>query len=189
MRLATAAMHDLSDVRSLLARLSQADRIRLVLVGQRFAFGCAMSPDDLLQEACSRALAGTRKWRDGLELRAFLAGAMRSIAFDERKKAGTHALDMAVVLDAAEVSIDAQYHEAGTGADVESETEAKETIALLQRLVKNNDNAALVMEGILDDMKPTEIRAATGLTQTQYDSARTYIHRRLDAHFKKQAAS
>jgi len=172
----------------MLAQFSQADRVRLLLVAQRFAFGCAMIPEDLLQEACSRALAGTRKCKNGLELRAFLVGAMRSIAFDERKKAKTHALDMAVAVE----SIDESEIESASNSieyAIENEDEAVEKVALLRELVKNNENAALVMEGLLDELEPAQIRSATGLTQTQYDSARTYIHRRLTDHFKKRVQS
>ena len=162
-----------------IASLMKADRIRLLRIAQRYAFGCALSPEDLLQEAVARTLSGARVYKATLGIVGFLAGAMKSIAFDERKKTQTHALDLAVSdgdLDDPIPDLNAERSDSEEGA---------ERIELLRLLVKNNENAALVFEGLLEGLKAAEIRDALGLTVTEYESARTYINRRVNSHFRK----
>lgn len=174
-----------TDVRSALRGIGKSELARLLRIAQRYALGLPLTPEDLLHEAVLRTLAGTRICKDSTEVVRFLVGAMHSIAFDERKKTKTHALDAAASLD------DEDDHGSAPAVDDDAHTiiverENEERLSLLRRLVQNNENAALVLEGLLDGMTAAEIRVDLGLTPTAYDSARTYIHRRLDAHFGKR---
>lgn len=173
------------DVRGALRQLGKAELVRLLRIAQRYALGLCLTPDDLLQEAVLRTLAGTRTCKDSAQIMGFLIGAMRGIAFDERKKMETHALDMATSLD-DENAGGKEPAAQNDAASLIAKQEDEERLSLLRQLVQHNENAALVLEGLLDDMKAAEIRDALGLTPTAYDSARTYIHRRLDAHFGKR---
>jgi DNA-directed RNA polymerase specialized sigma24 family protein len=170
-------MSEQSRITAAVAGLTQADQIRLLRIAQRYAFGCSLSAEDLLQEAVARSFTGSREWPEGVGFVPFLAGAMKSIAFDERKKAATHALDIAMSYGGGDDRL-----EQATSEGVDDEDGA-ERIELLRSLLNQNENAALVFEYLLDGLKPAQIRAELGLTETEYDSARTYIRRRMNSHF------
>lgn len=182
-------MADSSDTtqnRVALSQLTVAARVRLVRVAQRFAFGCSYSPEDLLQQAAVRALADGRTFASHDDMLSYLMNAMRSVAFDERKKTQTHALDAAEPIDDDGVPAPGLRSHPGAADEVMREEQDEGRITVLRQLVAQNENAALVLEGLLDGMKAAEIRDALGLSSTEYDSARTYIHRRMTAHFGKR---
>jgi DNA-directed RNA polymerase specialized sigma24 family protein len=66
--------------------LTEAQWIRLRKASTYFAWVCDLSPDDLLQEAFYRALAGGRKCPTNVDLVRFLVQAMRSIANGQAEK-------------------------------------------------------------------------------------------------------
>jgi len=177
---------DTKENRVVLSQLTVAERVRLVRAAQRFAFGCSYSPDDLLQQAAIRALTSGRIFAAHDDMLSYLLGAMRSVAFDERKKTQTHALDAAAPLDDRAVAETGLRSHPSTADELMREEEDEARIIALRQLVAQNENAALVLEGLLDGMKAAEIRDALGLSSTEYDSARTYIHRRMNAHFGKR---
>jgi hypothetical protein len=74
-----------AEVTARIRAMSDADKIRLIRTSTYLSFGGARSPADLRQEAIRRAIAGTRKCPNGLSIIAFLKGAMRSIAWADRK--------------------------------------------------------------------------------------------------------
>ncbi|MBS1770575.1 MAG: hypothetical protein JSS77_12995 [Acidobacteria bacterium] len=177
---------DQSENRVALPHLSEAARLRLIRIAQRYAFGCSLAPDDLFQQAAARAVVNGRTFATEQEMLAYLVNAMRSVAFDERKKAKTHALDFAASFDDDASAATQMPSHPSVADELMQEQEAQARIEALQQLVKHNDNAALVLECLLDDMKPADIRQTLGLSATEYDSARTYIHRRVNAHFGKR---
>lgn len=177
---------DTMENRVALSQLTVAARVRLVRVAQRFAFGCSYSTEDLLQQAAVRALTSGRTFASQDDMLAYLVSAMRSVAFDERKKTQTHALDMAESIDDDDIAATGLQSHPSAADDVMREEDDEARITALRQLMAQNENAALVLEGLLDGMKAAEIRDALGMSSTEYDSARTYIHRRMNAHFGKR---
>lgn len=167
------------EIREQLRLLSAEDFARLLLGARAYAKGSSFTAHDILDQAVLASLSGDRRRRRDLELLSFLFGAMKSIAFNERKKAKSNALDKASEMDVDIVDMAVHYDDAL--ALMISAEDARARIELLADYVKDNENAGFVLEGWLDDMSPAEVREATGMTATQYDSARKYLNRRLNA--------
>jgi len=172
--------------RQALGLLSKLDRARLVRIGGRFAFGCSHEPQDLLHQAVVRALMTSVVFQDKQAFLRYLLEGMKSVAFDERKKASVRALDVAGLLEGDAKAGDSIPHSGSVLDGVLDEEAATEKLQLLRALVRGNENAELVLEGRLDGMKPPAIREALGLTETEYDSAVTLINRRIDKHVGKR---
>lgn len=168
-----------NEVRDQLRHLSAEDRVRLVRMASAFAIASSLTAEDIFGQAVVASLSGARRRRRDLELIPFLFGAMKSIAYSERKKAEKRPLDNASESDVDVV--DTAVNCGDAPALMISEEEAHARIQLLTNLVSNNENAAYVLDGWLDDMSPAEIREASGMSETQYDSARRYLKRRLNA--------
>ena len=79
-----------AEVRSEINALTAGERTKLIKIASYYAWKGRISfeePDELVQEAIYRVLAGMRKWPRDLEKLRFLAGVIKSIAGD-RKRAG-----------------------------------------------------------------------------------------------------
>lgn len=74
------------EVSSLIAQFEASEWRRLELAARRLAQRSGMDSEDLLQEACYRALRGTRKIDRGRDAVWTMIGAMKSIASNEIEK-------------------------------------------------------------------------------------------------------
>src|SRR5581483_6562681 len=75
------------DVQAAYEALSTADLIRL----DKAAIYCSagnwlVPPEDLLNEALTRALEGTRRWPEGVAFTTFLSNVMKSLAQEYRRQ-------------------------------------------------------------------------------------------------------
>lgn len=75
-----------AEFREALDALTQVQLHRLRLQGDAFASGLLMTGEDLLHEAVTRTLDGSRRYPQGLDVSTFLGNAMRSIASATREK-------------------------------------------------------------------------------------------------------
>src|SRR5690349_11799893 len=74
--------HSSADVRRAIDRLQDADYVRLMLIASSFARrrirGTSVEPEDLLQEAITKTLDGTRGWSRGVSIIKHLDRVMES---------------------------------------------------------------------------------------------------------------
>src|SRR5262249_6584087 len=76
------------EVRSEISLLTAGERTKLIKIASYYAWKGRISfeePDELVQEAIYRVLAGIREWPRGLEKIRFLAGVIKSIAGDRKR--------------------------------------------------------------------------------------------------------
>jgi DNA-directed RNA polymerase specialized sigma24 family protein len=176
-----------NEARAAIEALSEADLVRLTKVAKAYARNRRLDPDDLLQEAFTRAPEGSRRCPRGVGIVRFLAEAMRSIASDELKararKPELHLVPETGGGGALEFDIAA---EEPTAEDMIASREQVERItADVVALFDDDLIAKTIVEGGMEEMESEELRALTDLDKTAYASKRRLIRRRIDVAFPK----
>lgn len=173
------------EVQMALARLSTADLLRIKQLAKLRAAGLTtVDWQDLLNEAISRILAGTRRWPRSVPLVAFLAQTMRSVASEEWRRINQDReileSDLAPTKQGSPVAL---AEIAVDPVDPERETMARRTIGEIQRLFRDDHEAIEVLHGMARGLAPDEIQSEAGMSETQYASAQKRIRRCLARHF------
>jgi DNA-directed RNA polymerase specialized sigma24 family protein len=175
------------EIANAIRSFTPADLARLKLVAKKYSYGRPIDPEDLLQEACLRAL-DSRTCPADVDVVKFLAEAVRSIAHGEADKAEHRAIT---------VSIDGSDKSNDDAFEIEDDSDSAETkmiaaeraqrcVAIHAEIVAlfNDDPVAkLVLEGAMDDLTVEEMCGLTGLDKTAYASKRKLIRRRIDKQY------
>lgn len=159
--------------------VSRMDLLRLKAIARVYARGLPpeVTWEDLLQEALTRVIAGSRRRPQNVPMVAFLAGILRSLRAEywrraTRESAGTDPL-----------RIDHERGDslalAAPGSDPERALIARQELLALRELFAGDAAAWSIIEGLGAGLSAEEIRRATGLGHTDYDSARKRIRRAL----------
>ena len=161
-----AVMAGRTDIARAIRALSQADRLRLEAIARLRARGLpeGLGWADLLHEAIRRALDGSRRWAPGVPLVAFLAGIMRSVWSEQLRRP-------------AFVTLDDNLQDAA--ANPERVVAAGEAVGVVYRLFAGDPPVLRILSGLADGLAAEEIRALTGMSPTEYDSARKRMRRAL----------
>lgn len=168
---------------ALLGAMSPADWARANSLARVAAFGLAdMGPDDLLQEALIALLGMDRTWRRGVHPLVTLKVAMHSITSNARKKAANAPIDQYVAVSTGEE----EPLEGGpppvhaldelSPADF---ADGRAQVAWIERAVKGDHEAELVLMACAMGFSGAEARAGTGLDAKQFDAARQRLMRKL----------
>ena len=164
------------DVAAAIRALTDGDLLRLQALARLWTRGMpgSLGWADVMQEAITRALDGSRRWPPGVPLLAFLSGVMRSICDDHWRFEVREA--RVIIRDSAAAELGAD--DAGT-ADPERTIAAAQAIADIHRLF-SGDNAALkIIAGLADGLTAAEICNTYGLSEREYDTTRKRMRRRL----------
>jgi DNA-directed RNA polymerase specialized sigma24 family protein len=161
--------------------ISRMDFLRLKAIARLHARGLPpdVSWDDLLQEAFTRAMTGSRRKPKGLAMVAFLAGIMRSLRAEHWRRAhGGPASDETVRIDHhRDLSRAAELRD--PGCDLEQALLAREQIEAIEQLFAGDPVAQGILAGLAEGHSAAQIRAALGISKTDYDSARKRMRRAL----------
>jgi len=149
------------------------DLLRLKVIARLHARGLPPEIDwcDLLQEAISRVLDGSRPKPEGVPVVAFLAGVMRSIKTEHWRRARRKARQ----LPKLQVDMDAE-------AEVytpERTTIAIQQLARITALFADDRQVRQVIAGLHQGHTPEEICAQHNMSKTDYDSTRKRMRRIL----------
>lgn len=155
--------------------------MRLRSVAQLYAV-YPVEPEELVQEALCRAIAGTRKCPRGISVARFVAEAIRSIAHDELHKVENQRDEVSVHDDTIENPDAITPRELGPTAEERmiSNEQIRGTENRLLDLFDGDDEAQLIVLGMLTGTEGAELREATGLDQTGFNSKRRYVRRRIN---------
>ena len=172
--------------------LPKAGWHRLRKIACVYARTSPLEADDLLQEALSRAIAGTRQCPARVDVVRFLAEAMRSIASDSVKgaqrqqeaQAGHSVLRLVPSVGDEDADPLADYSPTPEEA-LAAEQEAARIKGAVLRLFDDDLIAQTIIEGDMEDMEAEEIRALTCLDKVAFASKRRFIRRRIDQAFSK----
>lgn len=169
-----------------LSSLSDVDMLRLRRIAVQYSLPSRYTPDELLSQMFCNILDGSRKYKKGIHILAFLVKTMQSLVSSDcksQKRKPECKLD----LDAPgkqEASIDSSGN---VGQSPEDLLILKDSTAHIKRTVLKlfNDKPDVkdVVEAIMEHMSRSEIQELTGLDDTGYDTIRRYIRRRLQKTF------
>lgn len=170
----------ISEIQSELRKLTGTNLLRLGKIGGRYAKRCPMDADDLLNEAIIGSLSGVRRCPRNVGLTAFLAQTMRSIAFNEKRKARQAHLQEPVDNDAANDPLLSLPDEGPTILEI---VEAKIELQALVALFDQDDDVKWLLMGLEDGCEPDEICEITGWDRKTYSTVRKRLRRGVDKHF------
>jgi DNA-directed RNA polymerase specialized sigma24 family protein len=161
--------------------VSQMDLLRLKAIARVYARGLAaqVTWEDLLQEALTRVIAGSRRKPEDITMVAFVAGILRSLRTDYTRRAtresgGVDALQRDYESDQSQVIglID-------PAPGPERMLTARQELALIRELFADDLPVLEIIDGLADGSSAEQIRVATGRTKIEYDSARKRMRRVL----------
>ncbi len=154
------------DVADAIRALSDADLVRLRALARLRARGLpGLDWPDLLNEAIARALDGSRRWPPDVSLLPFLAGIMRSIGHDHRRRL---AQERAWRDGSVPVAV-----------DPEEAVAARQALNAIFALFRDDEVVLSIVRGLAHGRSAAEIRARHGLSDTAYASARKRLRRAL----------
>jgi DNA-directed RNA polymerase specialized sigma24 family protein len=170
---AKLASHTVDEFRAAL-NLDVAGWARLrSLARNRCRIRCPDQEDDVLQEAITRTLAGTRKWPKNVNLHAFLSGVMKSIVSEAPGIGFRKNIDKEIDPDlpVKDVSPDA------AAIYFEGEVELH-----LMALFEDDDDAKMIVEGRLEGMDREDFLDVFDQDKTRYETACKRVRRKLNQH-------
>jgi DNA-directed RNA polymerase specialized sigma24 family protein len=161
--------------------VTEADLVRLKVIAQLHARG--LPPDigwaDLLQEAFTRVLEGSRRKPAGVPMVAFLAGVMRSLREQYWRQARRGSRQMPKLLADLEVA-DAHEDELPDPApNPERRAIAMQAIESMKQIFAEDVQAQQIIAGLFEGWSPEEICATYTMSKTDYDSTRRRMRRTL----------
>ena len=161
--------------------ISRMDFLRLKSIARLHARGLPpdVSWDDLLQEAFTRAMVGTRRKPQGVAMVAFLAGIMRSLRAEHwRRTRGGLGTNQTLRID-HQRDLSQAVELRDPGSDLEQALLAREQIEAIERLFAGDPVALGIIAGLAEGQSAAQIRAGMRVTKTVYDSARKRMRRAL----------
>jgi len=166
--------------------VTDVDLLRLKTMARLHARG--LPPDvgweDLLQEAISRVLVGSRRKPEGLPMVAFLAGVIRSLRTEHWRRAlggSRHKQATWIATTPANsVTEDPQYLEPHDPApDPERVLSALQELSAIEQLFCDDPTALQIINGLAEGLSAEQIRARAGISKLHYDTARRRMRRLL----------
>jgi DNA-directed RNA polymerase specialized sigma24 family protein len=152
--------------------ISRMDFLRLKAIARLHARGLPpdVTWDDLLQEAFTRVIVGTRRKPAEVGMVAFIAGIMRSLRSEhwrraERRPVTRETLRGDQLLD--------------PGVDLERSLVAREQIEYIEKLFAEDTVALGLIRCLAEGLSPGQICRALKISKTDYDSARKRLRRTL----------
>lgn len=161
--------------------ISRMDFLRLKAIARLHARGLPadVTWDDLLQEAFTRVIGGSRRKPAGVNMVAFLAGVMRSLRHEHWRRAqGGPAAPETLRID-HERDLSRRSELRDRGADLEHSLLAQEQLEAIDRLFADDRIVRGILAGLGEGHSPRRIRATLKISKTDYDSARKRLRRTL----------
>jgi DNA-directed RNA polymerase specialized sigma24 family protein len=153
--------------------VTETDLLRLKAIARLHARGLPadVSWDDLLQEAFARVISGSRRKPEGISMVVFLSGVMRSLRSEHWRRAQLQSRDSGALSRLGESE--------DSPPDPERSMIAWQEMARVNRLFADDPLALQIVLGLAEGLSPEEIRKMSGISKTDYDSARRRMRRAL----------
>ncbi len=161
--------------------VNEMDLLRLKTIARVYARGLEpeVAWEDMLQEALTRVLVGSRLRPEGVTMVAFVAGILRSLRADYwRRAARASAGNDTVRIDhESDESLAVVMSDPTPGP--ERELVALQELSTIRELFASDPTALQIIDGLGRGLSAEQIRRSTGLSKTDYDSARRRMRRKL----------
>lgn len=160
-----------AEFREALDALTPVQLHRLRLQGDAFASGLLMTGEDLLHEAVTRTLDGSRRYRQDVDVSKYLGNAMRSIASAEREKERRQE----PLGDPSDES--SNIHRIASPEPTPEATaigriDLSEMLARLRTILAGDQGALAILECRLEDLKNKEIMELESMDPRRFHAAR-----------------
>jgi DNA-directed RNA polymerase specialized sigma24 family protein len=165
------------EVKQALGALAPVEKAKLFKAAEFFCeINGFNNPDDLLQEALTRAYEGRRKCPPGLPMVPFLWGAMRSIANAAAKSERRSRIDPFAEPEDAEDDEQLNEH-AVERVDPERIAAARQALERVNELFKDDVEVLVVIDAMASGLKGEALRQSLGLTKTEHETIRKRMMR------------
>ena len=174
-----------------LSQLSDADLRRLERIARLRTIGLNdLDWQDLLHDAVTRLLDGSRRCPRGLSLVVFLRETMRSIVSDHWRRRSARPILLEAELPRAEDGKPSGILE--NAPDLKTNPEraaaAAETLASVEEVFREDPEAMLVIVGMANGQSPDEIQKEANMNPTRYATTQRRIRRKLARAFPDRGA-
>jgi DNA-directed RNA polymerase specialized sigma24 family protein len=164
-----------------LGLVSRMDLLRLKSIARVYARGLPpeLAWEDMLQEALTRIVTGSRRRPEGLTTVAFVAGILRSLRAEYWRRAtrGCGGNGRGAIEHEGEESLELALPDPAPGPE-RALSARQELVAIRQRFA-GDPTILKIIEGLGEGLSAEQIRHAAGLSRTDYDSARRRMRRTL----------
>ena len=176
------AVSEFDRVADAIEKLTKPDWNRLHKAARSFLYGTGFSEaDDLVNETFCRTLNGNRNWRVDVPFVTFIINAMKSVADGDRNL--IYKDEEVLITDLPNNAPDSdcdpmeRFGNKALSPETIISTEidralAEEDLKIIENHFKGNEAVEWVLIGIEDEMSASEIIEMSGMTKTQYESAR-----------------
>jgi len=177
------------EVRQAIDRLTPVDFHRLLKAAQIYMGGTpyATAKDllvDVLATAFDAASGGKgRRWPAGVAFTAYISMTMRGVASDLRREASRRRATVArgfnALFDSLHSSTPPIEEALATEEDRPQEDKDSEHLEMVRDHFRDDEEVRWVMKGIMEGVPAREILKQSGMTNTQYETARRRWRRGL----------
>lgn len=194
------------DIREAISALSKADHYRIYKAARFCLWGTGYAdPQEIINEAILRTMKAAsgekgRHWPKDVPFVSYVIMTMQGLADDSRESVVQKKTDYMEAMaaksetDCAEdvLGRHGHYHPDHLSRAVENEEtrsreeQAKKIVDKIDEHFKGDDEVNWIIMGHKDGMGASEIRDLSGMTKTQYETARRRFRRGLDKLFPKE---
>lgn len=171
-----------AEIDSAIRSLTVIDWNRLQRTAVLYAANRSIDDEDLLQEAFSRALDGSRKCPPTVDVVRFLCEAIRSIADGEQDKTDRRPIHLPLEVESGDSRLDRQLPSSiGTPED---NVRSAEDVSIIQDkflILMQDETAKMVLMGIMDGLSGDDLCDLAGIDKKTLATKRKYIRRRITA--------
>lgn len=171
------------EIECALKKFTPADWSRAASIAAAACAGLVgWTPDDLLQEAMTKLLEGTRTCPEGVHPLVMLKTAMRGIASNARKHHATSPVDDGVALAHFDGTDSTDTRQSVSGKSVwcpEQGAAAREALAVIEVLLTDDEDLGLLAVAWSEGLRGDEAADALGWDKKKYEAARKRLTRRL----------
>jgi RNA polymerase sigma-70 factor (ECF subfamily) len=164
-----------------LGLIGQMDLLRLKTIARVYARGLPpeVAWEDLLQEALTRVVAGSRQRPEGVTIVPFVAGILRSLRAEHwRRTTREFGGNCRLQIDhESDESLALALPDPAAGP--ERTLSARQEIIVIKQLFADDPTVLKIIDGLGEGLAADQIRRSAGLSKTDYESARRRMRRAL----------
>ena len=164
--------------------LGQQEKLALHGYAHRCAAGTGYSEaTDIIHEAIIRVADGRRHWPRDLDVAVFLAGCVKSLASAARRRSDCRHVPLDS-LNAQEEGFNPLEHEPISSTEElalrrERERLGEAAVAFVRSLLADDFDGTRVLNGMVAELSPQEMRLAFGLSDKAFAAARQRVVNRI----------
>jgi DNA-directed RNA polymerase specialized sigma24 family protein len=174
-----------AEIHDSIATMSEADAARLVAAAQAFSRLCGLDPEELLQEAMTRALEGTRTCERGTSLVPFICGVMKSFVSQENEARKAGFRPKVLVRDGQPVLPDVPANDPSPEQSAISAVDDRPLLAEIEAAAAGDEQIQLLIEGIYDGMRGEKLQGLLGIDEKGLATVRRRLRRLIQAAKKR----